>query len=249
MRGSGAGRGSTRSLRKSSAPMVRRLMLLAPAISLMLSGCVGPSTDAEVSTGHSTLDLPVVVAPPAIGVGFERTVPGPEETGPPQPVTVPGGPGCAGGWHTPAAGSSDYRKPLEVISRSMGLEEPLVVVTMRAFQGSESPPSEQGYLMVVKRWYVKGYEKGSRRIAARWLVEEREFGIGLVAVAPYGTTGFRSPEWVGFQYEAGGEYASPKKYPGLPGAWVGVPYDFVDGGAGIHSPGLPPTLLDCLADA
>jgi hypothetical protein len=224
-------------------------MFMAPAISLMLSGCVAPSTDAEVSTGDHTLDLPVVVAPPAIGVGFERTVPGPDETGPPPEVTVPGGPACAGGWRTPPAGSSEFRRPLEVISRSMGLEKPLVVVAMRAFEGSESPPSEQAYLFVVKRWYVKGYVKGARRVAARWLVEERDFGIGLVAVAPYGTTGFRSPEWVGFQYEAGGKYAVAQKYPGLPGLWAGVPYDFVDGGAGLRSPGLPPDLLDCLEGA
>jgi hypothetical protein len=77
------------------------------------------------------------------------------------------------------------------------------------------------------------------------LVEERVWGIGLVAVAPFDTTGFTSPDWVGFQYEAADSMR--KAYPGLPGKWAGTPYDFVKGGAGLRIPGLPRAVVGCLA--
>jgi hypothetical protein len=132
-----------------------------------------------------------------------------------------------------------------VIRRTTGVEGPLVVVDLRYFEGPESPPSEQGYLQVVQRWYVKLYAKRDPAFQGRFLVEARRFGRGLSAVAPYDTHGFRSPDWVGFQYDA----ADPtsKTYPGLPGRWAGVPYDFVTGGGGLTFPGLPREVVGCLA--
>ncbi len=66
-----------------------------------------------------------------------------------------------------------------------------------------------------------------------------------MAVAPYDSEGFRSPDWVGFQYEA--QDRRRRAYPGLPGTWAGTPYDFVLGGAGLRIPGLPSEVAGCLA--
>ena len=80
----------------------------------------------------------------------------------------------------------------------------------------------------------------------RFLVESREFGDGVAAVAPYDTTGFRSPDWSGFQWDAADP--DPRDYPGLPGRWSGIRYDFVEGGAGLEIRGLPEEVVGCLDD-
>ena len=56
-------------------------------------------------------------------------------------------------------------------------------------------------------------------------------------MAPYDTNGFRSPDWIGFQFDSADE--EPRRYEGLPGEWSGIPYDFVKGGAGLEIPGCP----------
>jgi hypothetical protein len=122
---------------------------------------------------------------------------------------------------------------------------PLVIVEMRRFTGPESPPSVQGYALVVERWYIKLYARDDIAFQGRFLVESRRFGRGLVAVAPYDTRGFRSPDWVGFQYDSSD--TAGKRYPGLPGRWSGIAYDFVRGGAGLKIPGLPDEVSGCLA--
>jgi hypothetical protein len=114
---------------------------------------------------------------------------------------------------------------------------------MRMFVGDESPPEDKNYLENIVRWYVKMYAADDPSYQGRFLVEDRRFGTGLVAVAPYDTTGFGSPDWIGFQYETGTE---PKAYEGLPGRWNGIPYDFVQGGASLTMPGLPEDLAGCL---
>ena len=116
---------------------------------------------------------------------------------------------------------------------------------MRFFEGPESPPSDKGYLLNVERWYVKAFAKDDPAFQGRFLVEERTYGIGLAAVAPYDTNGFRSPDWTGFQFDSGDTEA--KAYPGLPGTWAGIPYDFVKGGAGLKMPGLPDEVVGCLS--
>jgi hypothetical protein len=115
---------------------------------------------------------------------------------------------------------------------------------MRYFEGPESPPSDKGYLLVVQRWYVKLYAKREVAFQGRFLVERRRFGHGLVAVAPYDSTGFRSPDWIGFQFDSSDTDLRP--YEGLPGLWSGIPYDFVDGGEGLSIPGLPDEVVGCL---
>jgi hypothetical protein len=183
----------------------------------------------------SPIDSPsaaVSVTPPAL----------PEE---PPPTRGPATLDCVNGWTTPPEGSPRYRQPLGIIRRTTGVQGPLVVVDMRYFEGPESPPSDKGYLLVVQRWYVKLYAERDPAFQGRFLVEARRFGRGVAAVAPYDTHGFRSPDWIGFQYDSADP--EPKAYPGLPGTWSGIPYDFVRGGAGLEIPGLPKQVVGCLA--
>jgi hypothetical protein len=152
---------------------------------------------------------------------------------------------CENGWATPDAGTALFTDPLGIIRRQTRVKGPLVVVDMRRFTGPESPPSDQGYLLDVERWYIKLYAEDDIAFQGRFLVEARRFGRGLVAVAPYDTKGFRSPDWVGFQFDSGD--TARRLYPGLPGRWPGIAYDFVRGGAGLKIPGLPDEVSGCLA--
>ena len=143
------------------------------------------------------------------------------------------------GWVTPPKDSPRFLSPIGVIRRATGVRGPLEIVDLRYFDGPESPPSDKGYLLIVQRWYVKLFARRDYAFAGRFLVEARRFGQGLSAVAPYGSSGFASPDWIGFQLSADptGEALRP-----LPGAWAGIPYDFVEGGAGLEIPGLPERL-------
>jgi hypothetical protein len=152
---------------------------------------------------------------------------------------------CLNGWVTPPEDSSRYAQPLEVIRRTTAVKGPLVVVDMRFFEGPESPPSDKGYILVVQRWYLKLYAKHDPAFQGRFLVESRRFGSGVSAVAGYDTQGWRSPDWIGFQFDS--PDTTPKVYPGLPGEWEGIPYDFVKGGGGLTIPGLPDAEVGCLA--
>jgi len=152
---------------------------------------------------------------------------------------------CVNGWTTPTKSDDLFTSPLGVIRRTTGIEGPLRVVDMRYFEGPESPPSDKGYLLVVERWYVKLFAERDFSFAGRFLVEARRFGQGVAAVAPYDSTGYGSPDWIGFQHDS----ADPERrtYEGLPGTWEGVPYDFVEGGAGIEIAGLPDDVVGCLS--
>jgi hypothetical protein len=141
-------------------------------------------------------------------------------------------------------------EPLGIIRRTTGVKGPLVVVDMRYFTGPESPVYDsvgdkaKGYLAVVQRWYIKLYAKDDLSFQGRFLVESRVFGRGLSAVAPYDTSGWRSPDWRGFQFDSSN--TSLRVVPGLPGEWSGIEYDFVKGGAGLTFPGLPHEVIGCL---
>lgn len=180
---------------------------------------------------------------------FPSTTPEGSPTPPATPAEVPtSGPKtatCVNGWQRPAAGSALATRPIALIRRSVSIPGKPVIVDLRSFTGPESPPSDKGYLLTVRRWYVKLYSKADPAFQGRFLVEAREFGAGVVAVAPYDTSGFRSPDWSGFQYDAGD--ADRKAYPGLPGVWSGIRYDFVRGGAGLDVPGLPSEVIGCIA--
>jgi hypothetical protein len=192
-------------------------------------------------TAPATTPPPVTpVETPSVTVSPTRP-PLPEEA----PAAGPAALDCVNGWTTPPEDSGTYLSPLGVIRRTTGIGGPLRVVDMRYFEGPESPPSDKGYLLVVERWYVKLFAERDFSFAGRFLVEARRFGQGVVAVAPYDSSGYGSPDWIGFQYDS----ADPERrsYEGLPGTWAGVPYDFVEGGAGIEIAGLPDDVVGCLS--
>jgi len=169
----------------------------------------------------------------------------PAQSAKPPPTSGPPAQTCVQGWITPAAGSKRYEDPLALIDRISHHKGALKVVDMRYFVGPESPPSEQGYIKEIERWYVKVYDPKDLSFQGRFLLEHNRFGHGVVAVAPYDTKGFRSPDWSGFQFDAGD--LTRRTYPGLPGTWEGIRYDFVDGGAGLSIPGLPKAAAGCLS--
>lgn len=217
-----------------------RSSLLAAALvaALALAACRGSSDSGSERTTPPPPVSPIDSPSP----GASATPPAlPEE---PPPTQGPPRPDCVNGWTTPPEGSPGYLQPLGIIRRTTGVRGPLVVVDMRYFEGPESPPSDKGYLLVVRRWYIKLYAERDSAFQGRFLVEARRFGRGLAAVAPYDTHGFRSPDWIGFQYDSADP--EPKAYPGLPGMWSGIPYDFVKGGAGLEIPGLPQQVVGCL---
>ena len=80
---------------------------------------------------------------------------------------------------------------------------------------------------------MKLYAERDLSFQGRFLVESRRFGRGTVAVAPYDTAGFRSPDWTGSSTRAPTRSSGST---GLPGTWSGTAYDFVQGG-GIWLPG------------
>ena len=212
---------------------------------LALTACTGgaqPDAPSVTSSGTSSGTPPVT---PISETGPTASPTPPALPDQPPATRGPAAADCVNGWVTPKPGSDRYAEPLEVIHRMTGVRGPLDVVDLRAFEGPESPPSDKGYLLDVRRWYVKAFAKDDLAFQGRFLVESREFGTGLVAVAPYDTNGFRSPDWVGFQFDSGDPEA--RAYPGLPGVWSGVPYDFVAGGAGLEIPGLPEEVTGCLS--
>ena len=221
------------------------LVALAIAVGVVVSTRGGGSSDQASGTPSPSPSLPTVspsASQPTRSPVASVTPPATPAVPPPTkgPVTA----SCVEGWQTPAAGTPAFTDPLGIIRRTTGVKGPLTVVDMRRFVGPESPPSEQGYLLAVERWYIKLYAVDDPAFQGRFLVESRRFGRGLSAVAPYDTRGFRSPDWIGFQFDSAD--IARKTYPGLPGAWSGIPYDFVKGGAGLKFPGLPAEVMGCL---
>jgi hypothetical protein len=216
---------------------MKKCMIVATLL-LFLAACDGEpnpfppqSSPASVSPFPST---PTLASPTPPSVPTD-----------PLPTSGDASETCVEGWLSPEVDSSLYRRPLRIIGRTVDLPGEPTVVEMRYFTGPESPPSEKGYLAVVQRWYVKLFTEADLRFQGRFLVESRDFGDGVAAVAPYDTDGFRSPDWSGFQWAD----TEPSPYPGLPGAWSGTRYDFVKGGAGLDIPGLPAEVRGCLDTA
>jgi hypothetical protein len=211
---------------------------LALVAALLAGACTGD--DGDVRATNTT---PLPVSPGEISATTPSPTP-PAIPDEPPPTRGAAGPRCENGWVTPPEGSPRYLQPLGIIRRATGVEGPLAVVDMRYFEGPESPPSDKGYLLVVQRWYVKLYAEDDLSFQGRFLVEARRFGRGLAAVAPYDTSGFGSPDWVGFQFDSSDP--ETRFYEGLPGLWSGIAYDFVRGGEGLSIPGLPEQVTGCL---
>jgi hypothetical protein len=215
------------------------LALLALTLAFAIGAC--SPDDGEQADGPTSTPLISPTGPPT-------STPSPTQPAFPEEPPLTSGQvdvDCVEGWVTPEEGSARFRQALGIIRRTTGVDGPLVVVDMRYFQGPESPPApDKGYLLVVQRWYVKVYAERDLSFQGRFLVESRRFGRGVSAVAPYDTAGFRSPDWVGFQYESAGP--APRYYEGLPGTWSGTAYDFVQGGGGLEFQGLPEDVVGCL---
>jgi hypothetical protein len=222
--------------------MTNRLRLLASIAVLVvtLGACTGD--DGEGDATEPPTSSPVITAAESPSDAVSPTPPAlPEEPPPTEGGTALD---CVNGWVTPPVDTPRYLQPLGIVRRTTGVQGPFEVVDMRYFVGPESPPSDQGYLLEVERWYVKLYARDDLAFQGRFLIEARRFGRGLVAVAPYDTSGFRSPDWIGFQFDSGDPEA--RAYEGLPGLWSGIPYDFVEGGEGLTIPGLPEDVAGCL---
>jgi len=216
-------------------------LTLAAVTAFALVACSG---DEGEDAGPTTSTPPPPVSP-VTTPSVEPSVTPPALPDEPPPTAGSAATDCVNGWVTPEEASPEYLQPLGVVRRTTGVKGPLTVVDMRYFEGPESPPSDKGYLLVVQRWYVKLFAERDEAFQGRFLIEARRFGRGLVAVAPYDTAGFSSPDWVGFQFDSAD--TDRKAYPGLPGLWSGIPYDFVEGGGGIEIAGLPDAVLGCLA--
>jgi hypothetical protein len=216
-----------------------RICISAVAL-VLLAGCT--SGDGEASGATPAPSSPVITPVASPTASVSPTPPALPEEPPPERGGV--ALDCVNGWVRPDDGSQRFLQPLGIIRRTTGVEGPIEVVDMRYFVGPESPPSDKGYLLDVQRWYVKAYASDDLAFQGRFLVEARRFGRGLVAVAPYDTFGFRSPDWVGFQFDSGDP--EERFYEGLPAVWSGIPYDFVEGGEGLTISGLPAQVVGCL---
>jgi len=214
------------------------LFALFAAMAMAVAAC-----DAGGRSNEPSPTSPPPVSP-TVATPTTSPVPPPPTPATPPPTSGEATPTCVNAWVTPPRDSPSYLQPLGIIRRATRVDGPLVVVDMRSFLGPESPPSDKGYIALVQRWYVKLYAARDPAFQGRFLVESRRFGRGLSAVAPYRTRGFRSPDWIGFQFDSAD--TSPKTYPGLPGTWQGIPYDFVKGGGGLTIPGLPEQVAGCL---
>lgn len=228
---------------------MRRFIPLIVVLGLLGAACTdrGESASTPTSNGFTNGSLPTntpTMAPPVSAASTASPTP-PATPAVPPPTRGPVTTTCMNGWVTPVAGSPRSTDPLGLIRLASPTEGDFVVVDMRYFVGPESPPSDQGYLQDIERWYIKLYDAQDPRYQGRFLVEQRRFGRGAVAVAPYDTRGFRSPDWSGFQWNEGDR--ARKIYEGLPGSWQGVRYDFVKGGAGLTIRGLPSRVKGCLA--
>ena len=150
---------------------------------------------------------------------------------------------CLHGWSTPGSTSPEIRQALTVIRATLRIPA-LKVDATRFFTGPESPNGgDKGYLQVIDRYYVKAHEVRDSSQGGRFLVERRQFGIGLVAAAPLDTSGYDGGDWTGFQSNPG---STPQAVDGLPGRVAATTYDFVDGGEGLQFPGLPADVAGCM---
>lgn len=216
-----------------------------------------PDTETTTTTPRTapstTTPAPSITTEPSAATepGTTPTTATPTPSSPPSspPSTAPArlegdaGPGCVNGWTTPAPGTALRVEPLDAIRRSMGVTGQFRVIEMRYFTGPEVPEIEAPRPPMIEWWYVKAQLVDDPTFQARWLVVRRAAGVdteAIAAVAPFDTTGYRSPDWRGFVGDG-----APRPIEGLPGQWPGAPYDFV-AGTETEPPGLPQENTHCL---
>ena len=153
------------------------------------------------------------------------------------------GPGCVTGWVSPTRGTALRTDPLDVIREGMGVSGEFAVVEMRYFTGPPAPGLVSDD--VFERWYVKAHLADDPTFGARWLVHRWPPGAGIVAAAPFDTTGYHQGDWHSFEgVDWGSEPDGPYAVEGLPGRWSGRDIDPVIGEEGY--PELPDEVVGCL---
>lgn len=136
-------------------------------------------------------------------------------------------PSCVKGWREPAFRSGLYLAPLDALKASQGLDQGFHAVDLRYFTGPEAR---------TERWYAQVVYTGKPDFLIRFLAQRvNGADVRIVAIADYGTTGFSSPDWYGFDGSTG-----KNTYPGLPGTWPGKPFDYARSGR------LPAEVRGCL---
>ncbi len=195
---------------------------------------VGPVILGATSEGSETLDG-------MIGGMVIRALEPPTPSGPSAD--------CTGGWVTPERGNDLRTEPLDGLRARYGITGLFVIDEMRYFEGPQDPGIIAPRYDYLRFWYVKASQQDDPSFRARWLLVAPPDGKPAVAAtAPYGSTGFGPGDWVAFF----GESDAPYEYPGLPGQYFGIAYDFVtgiiidtgepEGGR----PGLPAESIGCL---
>lgn len=220
------------------------LSLLGSACYQSPQAITSPSPSLPVVTiGLPSLEPSPTLAASATPIPLSTDTPTPSPT-PASPMATPASPsvGCINGWLSPAAGSADYEEGLIILEGHMGVDGPWTVSEMRFFSGPDVPWMIEPHYDVVERWYIRAALVDDPDYRGRWLIEKRTDLIkGVSAVAPYESFGYESPDWTGFVGEG-----PPTNYLGLPGAWSGIPYDFVTGEGDSGQPGLPDEVVGCL---
>jgi hypothetical protein len=147
--------------------------------------------------------------------------------------------GCANGWKEPAPGTALRAKPLDLLRATQGFSGTFQVVDLRYFTGPDDAnlAADSKQKKPVERWYGKVVYLADPSFKIRFIAVRREVGEGVAAIAAYGTTNFTGKDWYGFDGEGG-----KSAYPGLPGLWPGMPYDY----AAAHE--LPDEVIGCLAE-
>jgi hypothetical protein len=149
---------------------------------------------------------------------------------------------CVNGWADAPDDNAQYGTAMYLVERQMEVTGPWTVDEVRYFTGPDSTAAEEP-VDLVERWYVKASLTDNPDFRGRWLIEKRsDFDFGVVAVAPYSTVGYQSPDWTGFVGDG-----QPTTYLGLPGQWTGTPYDFVSGAGYTGEPGLPDEVIGCMS--
>lgn len=165
-----------------------------------------------------------------------------ESTGSPTPQSLRSGPPsktCVDGWREPARGTALRTVPLDLLRNTQQFTEAFQVVDLRYFTGPDDAniaPESKQTSKPVERWYGKVVYTKDPTFRIRFLAVRRIIGSGVVAVARYDSTGFRSPDWWGFEGEGG-----PTTFNDIPGKWYGSRFDYVKANE------LPPEVAGCLA--
>jgi hypothetical protein len=222
------------------------VVVLFAALSIVAAACDGGRSEAG-DDGFGGVPSEGSSSPSEAFTPSASVAPSPTQPAVPDPAPrTRGAPSatCVEGWRTPPRGTPLFTDPLGIVRRSAPVDGEFTVVDMRYFTGPESPPSDKGYILEIARWYIKLFVESDWSYQGRFIVEQRRFGRGVAAVAPYDSKGFRSPDWTGFQWDSAD--TTVRSYPGLPGRWPGIPYDFVKGGAGLEIAGLPDEVRGCL---